>query len=118
MADINTGVSEEGKISTDVEEQASNLEKGLTSMPLDVAKSSISRWQSSLASLGDPKLTAIAGKLGDLNAALTSPSGSTVGPILTELGTHVDSVAGAQSGALKSSLTKLASALTKAGSSL
>ena len=120
MADqTSTGIAEEGKISTDVNEQAQNLEKGLTSMPMDVAKSSISRWQSTLSSLGDGKLTAIAGKLGDLNTQLSgTPDGSKIGPLLSELGQHTKTVAGDRSGSLQSALMKLSSALTQAGSSL
>ena len=121
MADQqSSGIAEEGKISTDVNEQAENIEKGLTSMPLDVAKSSISRWQSTLSSLGDSKLQSIASKLGDLNTHLQggSPEGSKIGPVLTELGQHVKTVAGDRSGALQSALNKLSSALTQAGSSL
>ncbi len=119
MAD-STGIAEADKLSTDINDQATNLEKGLTSMPLDVAADSIKRWKSTLESTGDSKLSAIGGKLGDLHSALTggTPDGKKVGPLLTELGTHVDSVAGSQSGSLKMALTKLGSALTKAGSSL
>ena len=112
-------VAESGDIQSEIQEQADNLDKGLTAMPLDAAKSSITRWHSSLKSLNSPAVQPVVDGLGQLSSALSgTPDGAKISGILSDLSSSVKTVAGAQSGGLATALNALSSALSKGASSL
>ena len=112
-------VAENGDITSDINDQASNLEKGLTSMPLDAAKDSIQRWQQNLSKLSGPGISDVTSKLGDLSSALGGqPDGQRIATILSDLSSSVQQVASGQSGGVQSALNKLADALKSGASSL
>ena len=119
MSSQGQGVAESGDITSEINDQAQNLQKGLTSMPLDTAKSSIERWRSSLDKLG-PAGSSVSSKLGELSSALTggSPDGAKIGGILSDLSDQVKQVAASQSGPVASALNSLSSALSSGASSL
>lgn len=112
-------VAESGDITSEINEQADNLQKGLTSMPLDAAKASIQRWQSSLGSLNAPGVQKVTSGLGDLASALSGqPDGSKISTVLSDLSQSVKTVAEGQGGGVGTALNKLASALQSGASSL
>ena len=111
MADL----AENQDIQTDIDDQADKINGGLTSMPIDAARASIGRWQASLKTVQAEGVDVVIGKLDQLSSQLARGDieGAQVGPTLIDLATAVETVAGSQSGVVKSALEKLAGALSR-----
>lgn len=100
--------------SVDLDSTIAALQSGITSLPPEAAVSVIESWQSQLQG------TEVAEMLGQLKMALTGggAGGSSVGQILSELGSQTTASAETTSGDAMSKLQQLGQLLSKAGSSL
>ncbi len=97
----------------DLDSTIAALQSGLTSIPPEAAISNIEAWQQQLQG------TKIAETLGELKMALDNGTGgSSIGQILTDLGSQTAAAAGSASGGQASKLEQLGQLLTQAGSSI
>lgn len=119
-ADIDdAGAPVSGSVLGDVEEQSADIEDGLLTMPLDVARESVLRWADMLRSLGDEHLDRVAAGLGELSSALDGPlEGDRIGTLLSRLGMDTRTAAADRAGPLGMALDRLADVLISAGQSL
>ncbi len=100
--------------SVDLDSTIAALQSGITSLPPEVAVSAIESWQSQLQG------TEIAETLGQLKMALdgSGTGSSSLGQILSDLGSQTATAAGTTSGDAMSKLQQLGQLLSQAGSSL
>jgi hypothetical protein len=115
--------TETASVISDVEEQSQNVEDGLLTMPMEVARDSVGRWAKTLRSLGDARLETVVRSLGDLSVALDGDEqgklqGPRIGEVLGRLGLDVRGVARERGGALGMALERLGDCLVGAGMAL
>ncbi len=98
----------------DLDSTIAALQSGITSLPPEAAIGTIESWQSQLQG------TEIAEALGELKMALdgSGKGGSSLGEILSDLGTQTTSAAGTVTGESMSKLQQLGQLLSQAGTSL
>ncbi|MCY7276080.1 MAG: hypothetical protein LH702_20655 [Phormidesmis sp. CAN_BIN44] len=98
----------------DLDSTIAALQGGITSLPPEAAVSAIESWQSQLQG------TEIAETLGELKMALegSGTGSSSLGEILSDLGSQTTTSAGTATGGAMSKLQQLGQLLSKAGSSL
>ena len=89
-------VAESGDITSEIQDQAGNLERGLTATPLGTAKLSITRWHANLKNLNSPAVQPVVDGLGKLSSSLSgTPDGAKISGILSNPSSSVKQVAGA-----------------------
>ena len=100
----------------DLDSTISALKGGLTSLPAEAAVANIESWQQQLKDAAPE----VASALGELKTALSSgnASGSSIGAILTKLGTQTSGAGTSAGGAAGKQLQDLGQMLSQAGSSL
>ncbi|MCY7273191.1 MAG: hypothetical protein LH702_05465 [Phormidesmis sp. CAN_BIN44] len=98
----------------DLDSTIAALQGGITSLPPEAAVSAIESWQSQLQG------TEIAETLSELKMALegSGTGSSSIGEILSDLGSQTTTSAGTATGDAMSKLQQLGQLLSKAGSSL
>lgn len=101
----------------DLDTTISALDGDLTSVSPGTAAAAIDGWIGRLHAAGMPELVAT---LTDLKAALTGgiPDGTTIGPLLTRLGTQTSDVSDNADPDTAEKLQRLASLLTTAGGAM
>lgn len=115
--------SETASVVADLEEQSQDVEDGLLTLPLDVARDSVTRWARTLRSLNDARLDEVIRSLSDLSLALETDdqgnlNGTRIGQVLSKLGLSVRGVARERTGVIGMALDRLGDCLVAAAQTL
>jgi hypothetical protein len=107
-------------IHAELDATVSDLEKGLTDLPLAKGVNRIGDWKRMLEESGRSDLATIAEGLGDLERHLEGAplDGFVIGETLVRLGTQTEEVVGTAPDAMQKPLHRLASILQHAGNAL